>query len=76
MECSHAWLEMDGLIADITASQFDSELPEVYVSPDRSWHSRFEDLERFPSDFGLYDSNTARQLGQAYSWLCRTISGQ
>ena len=65
----HAWLELDGLIIDVTASQFDPELPEAFVSSDRTWHLRFTDLERRPSDFESYDARTASEFGRVYKWL-------
>ena len=40
---THAWVEQDGLIVDITADQFDDVAEPVIVTRDRSWHDR-----RFP----------------------------
>lgn len=40
---SHAWLERDGLILDVTQDQFDERSEPVFVATDRSWHDR-----RFP----------------------------
>jgi hypothetical protein len=40
---SHAWLEVDGLIIDITADQFDR--PPVIVTTDRTWHSTWPNQE-------------------------------
>ena len=39
---THAWLECDGLIIDITADQFDMGMPPVFVSRDRSFHNQFQ----------------------------------
>jgi hypothetical protein len=38
---SHAWIERDGVIVDITADQFDDMDQPVIVTVDRSWHDRF-----------------------------------
>ncbi len=38
---SHAWLEKDGLIVDITADQFDDIDEPVVVTRDRIWHQQF-----------------------------------
>ncbi len=38
----HAWLELDGLIIDITLDQFEGRIEKVYVSEDRSLHSQFK----------------------------------
>lgn len=43
MFATHAWLEQDGLIVDITADQFDDVTEAVIVTRDRGWHDR-----RFP----------------------------
>jgi hypothetical protein len=41
---SHAWIEQDGWIVDITSDQFDDVARPVIVTRDRTWHDR-----RFPS---------------------------
>ena len=39
---SHAWLELDDLIIDLTCDQFSHDpLPAPYVGKDRSWHSQW-----------------------------------
>ncbi|MGA5824291.1 hypothetical protein ACPC54_41425 [Kitasatospora sp. NPDC094028] len=46
MPHSHAWLERNGLIVDITADQFaDSSGLAVWVTRDRAWHAQFGDVE-------------------------------
>lgn len=46
MPQSHAWLERDGLIVDITADQFnDCPGPAVWVTRDRGWHAQFGKIE-------------------------------
>ena len=37
-EQSHAWLEKDGLIIDITADQFSDIHSEVIITKDHTWH--------------------------------------
>ncbi|WP_342439962.1 hypothetical protein NSS79_15140 [Paenibacillus sp. FSL L8-0436] len=41
-EQSHAWLEYDGLIIDITADQFDEVTEPVIITIDRAWYSQLE----------------------------------
>ncbi len=41
---SHAWLECDGLIIDITADQFGTGMPPVFVGRGRRFHDHFEVL--------------------------------
>src|SRR6266404_1899628 len=42
---THAWLEIDGVIVDITADQFNyrlqEQMPPVFISADRTWHDRY-----------------------------------
>jgi len=38
----HAWLEIDGIIVDITADQFPDGLGPVIVTRDTKWHARFQ----------------------------------
>jgi hypothetical protein len=40
-EDSHAWLEVDSIIVDITASQFPDKQDLVIVTEDHSWHRQF-----------------------------------
>ena len=41
---THAWIERDGVIVDITADQFDEKIHEpVIVTTDPSWHAQFAD---------------------------------
>lgn len=47
-EQSHAWLEKNDIIVDITADQFDDNLPTVIVSNDHGWHSQFIEDKRYP----------------------------
>jgi len=49
---SHAWIEREGWIVDITADQFDSITEAVIVTQDRQWHD-----QRFPSAPGRRPAN-------------------
>lgn len=55
----HVWLELDGLIIDITADQFDDFSQKVYIDKDRSFHSQFEGQK----DFSFYSTAF---FGKAY----------
>lgn len=64
---SHAWLEKDGLIVDITADQFPEIKKMVFVGNEHRWHDEFcEDLERYKVSINDYDSHTRTSLIQAY----------
>lgn len=83
---SHAWLELDGLLIDITADQFARD-PEkelwsgrpgdlrggVMVTRDRGWHSKFEEQFRNPADLGLYDASSRAELEQYYCEITRNL---
>ncbi len=45
---SHAWLEKDGIIVDITADQFDGVVEEIIVTDNNDFHKRFEEDSRHP----------------------------
>jgi len=42
--CTHRWLECDGLIVDVTADQFGQE--PVIVTRNSPWHMGFHDIKR------------------------------
>lgn len=62
---SHAWLEQDGLIIDITADQFSNAEP-VLVTTDRSWHEQFEVEQKSPADYEQYEEESRRELHAAF----------
>jgi hypothetical protein len=67
---SHAWLEADGVIVDITADQFSEIDQKVIVTRHSDWHAAFERddiLKPHPADYRVYDSHTVSELGRAYS---------
>lgn len=65
---SHAWLEKDGLIVDITADQFDDIDEPVIVTHDGSWHKQFELPEpQNPALISSYDERTQRLLSAIYT---------
>ncbi len=55
---SHAWLEVEGLIVDLTHDQFPSTGVTGYVLDASAWHSQFECEKQAlcldPSSWGLY----------------------
>ncbi len=63
---THAWLEKEGVSADITADQFEDAPRPVIVALDSAWHENFAIDSRRPiwEDWTL--SSTARELQEAY----------
>ena len=62
--CSHAWLEVSGIIVDITADQFHDVSASVLVTTDRRWHSQFEEDEgsRHAAGFSEDGDNDLREI--------------
>jgi hypothetical protein len=69
---SHAWIETDGIIVDITGDQF-AEIDEgVIVTADATWHRQFSDRPgRRPADFLIYGDHSPH--GLAYGPIARRL---
>ena len=69
---SHAWIETDGLIVDITGDQFIEIAEAVIVTADPTWHRRFSDSPgRRPADFLIYGEGSPH--GLAYGPIARHL---
>lgn len=66
---SHAWLEADGLVADITADQFQDAPSNVVVAAPSLWHQCFKVVERQPADFRSWSGSGTVHLHTLYSQL-------
>lgn len=71
---SHAWLEQDGIIVDMTADQFPAwELPApVVVTSDRAWHDEHfpsQDPLRRPAGLVYWEGPTHHSMVRAYGAL-------
>ena len=63
----HAWLELDGIIIDITADGFDINAPEVIVEKNSEWHEKFNILDEHPVSISMYQQDhIVRNLLAAY----------
>jgi hypothetical protein len=75
---THAWLEADGLIIDITADQkqFPGNRPGVIVSHDSPFHAGFSvERRRFPAvGEGLPGGALEEELRNAYGTICHVYS--
>jgi len=70
---SHAWIETEGIIVDITGDQFAEVADEVVVTRDATWHRQFSDRPgRRPADFLIYGADTPH--GLAYAPIARHLS--
>jgi hypothetical protein len=70
---SHAWLEVDGTIIDITADGFEDVDDSVLVTTDSSWHSRFEEQSRREVNLENCPPETAASLKRAYREIVRVV---
>ena len=70
---SHAWLEKNGVIVDITADQFDDKDCHVLVTTDKSWHNQFEEEDRHVADFERYGGHIALFLQASYHHVISNI---
>ena len=72
---THAWLQRDDLVVDITADQFpDMELP-VIAQHNSSWHDTFSGKPQHIADFELYkdDPAAAAMLRGCYHFLLEQL---
>jgi hypothetical protein len=70
---SHAWLENNGVIVDITADQFEGIDNPVMITTDRAWHAQFVEKDRHIADYERYDSNTVSNLRASYELVVNQI---
>jgi hypothetical protein len=63
----HTWLEIDGVIVDITADQFPEITETVIVTRHSAWHRTFKHRERKNADYRIYGEPTISTLGNAYN---------
>ena len=63
---SHAWIELDGVILDITADGFEPSMPSVVVTENSEWRDQFNRLDEHPAAIHLYDDRTVAMLRPAY----------
>jgi hypothetical protein len=69
---SHAWIETDGIIVDITGDQFAEIADGVIVTVDGAWHRQFSDRPgRRPADFLIYGDSSPH--GLAYPPIARHL---
>ncbi len=73
---SHAWLEKDGLIVDITSDQFDSARDAVTVTRDATWHGQFvvDPQTTHLATISIYGEGYAKDmLTRAYKTIVKEI---
>lgn len=74
---SHAWIENNQLIVDITAHQFEDIIEPVVTTVDRVWHSQFVDQKRHVALIDVYnDGFTLGKLSKAYLLILASMDVQ
>ena len=70
----HAWLEVDNIILDITASQFPDQSEVVMATRDPSWHSTFGGVRREPVISQLrFNHRLTKEYEKAYAEIKRYL---
>ena len=70
---THAWLECDELIIDITADQYPEITSPVIVTSDRLFYERFTIKDRDAGGLEFYDGFTRAMLMRDYARIMKNI---
>lgn len=73
---SHAWIEKDGLVVDITADQFVEIDEPVLVTDAKDWHLQFVEVDRFAALINTYLDDhtfTRGRLWNAYELILMSV---
>lgn len=73
---THAWIESEGLVVDITADQFDDIELSVVVTREGTWYEQFTPVagDNQKARISNYDPGTQRRLYLLYSRIVGTGS--
>ena len=63
---AHTWIELDGVILDITFDGLFADQPPVIVTEDSYWHEMFKRLDENPIAIHVFDKRTVSMLRRAY----------
>ena len=72
---SHAWLQLDDLVIDITADQFPDIEEKIIVSDKSEWHRNLNGEAKNIADYRIYDMQTSVTLGRAHNMILRYLDG-
>ncbi len=62
----HAWIELDGILLDITFDGLFADQPPVIVTEHSEWHEIFKRLDANPVAIHVFDKKTVSMLRSAY----------
>lgn len=70
---SHAWIERNGLVVDITANQFAEIDDPVLVTAEKGWHLQFVEENRHVARIDIYDEHTREKLRVGYELILESV---
>jgi len=73
---SHAWLQRDDLVVDLTADQFPDATAGIIVSSPSPWHMQFRTEPGQESDFREWSGYGAELLHPMYSRILSILSSK
>jgi hypothetical protein len=72
---SHAWLQHENCVIDITADQFSDSPSAIIVADPSPWHASFEAGAPEESDFRLWSGYGVQPLWPMYGAILRNLGG-
>lgn len=70
---SHAWIEVDGLVIDFTAQQFEGVNDPIIVSYPSQWHSKFTVISRRKAGYLTMNGPAVGNLMRAHKKIVESI---
>ena len=63
---AHAWIELDGIILDITFDGLFNDVPQVIVTEDLYWHEIFKRLDEHLVTINVFNKRNASMFQASY----------
>ncbi|GAV11371.1 hypothetical protein [Paenibacillus sp. NAIST15-1] len=73
---SHAWLEHNNLIVDLTADQFSDIDETVVVTCDKSWYNTIQKQQKSEVDFEKFDGYNHVRLKKIYNNILEILHNE
>lgn len=70
---SHAWLEQEGVVVDVTADQFEDYIGRPFVTTDRTWHTQFLRRQDARENGDFREAGEPPHLVNAYAKLTKHL---
>jgi len=70
---SHAWIQSNSLVVDITADQFPDINEKIIVSKTSYWHKQLNGKAQHKANIEIYDQLTALKLRKMYKMILDNI---